>query len=286
MDDQSYEYMERVKVHEYYHNINGSEVTGATPFEIWLNEAVTVHMERKRHCAIFGVDYCRLNDVRSMFRPAIGPLAQDKLSTSMAIEPEGFNQSQELVSAVTYSKAPEFIRMVELILGNEQFDINLDQYYTKYHLGNASSMQWLECMQGGGFDFSQLAKTWLKRPGYPDVTYSTSYDDGAKEYRVKISQTGFENLPDPENRGPWEIPVDWALVKDGKVTKEGVYRFVDATGELVITDVSEKPDFLSFARGWSFFGTTKQEGETAEMQRLQAKTDPDMVNRYFAFRIC
>ena len=30
-----------VKVHEWYHNINGSEVTGQSPFQIWLNEAVT-----------------------------------------------------------------------------------------------------------------------------------------------------------------------------------------------------------------------------------------------------
>jgi len=25
---------------QYYHNINGSQVTGESPFEIWLNEAV------------------------------------------------------------------------------------------------------------------------------------------------------------------------------------------------------------------------------------------------------
>jgi aminopeptidase N len=40
--------MEGVKIHEYYHNINGSECTGSCPFEIWLNEAVTVHIQRKR----------------------------------------------------------------------------------------------------------------------------------------------------------------------------------------------------------------------------------------------
>ena len=39
--DSAYEYMIGVKVHEFYHNLNGSEVTGMTPFELWLNEAVT-----------------------------------------------------------------------------------------------------------------------------------------------------------------------------------------------------------------------------------------------------
>ena len=47
--DPAFEYMARVKVHEYHHNQNGSEVTGQSPFEIWLNEAVTVHIEEQHH---------------------------------------------------------------------------------------------------------------------------------------------------------------------------------------------------------------------------------------------
>ena len=72
MSDKSYEYMERVKVHEYYHNINGSQVTGQSPFEIWLNEAVTVHMERKRYACLFGSEYTRLSEVAYMFAPTLG----------------------------------------------------------------------------------------------------------------------------------------------------------------------------------------------------------------------
>jgi hypothetical protein len=41
-----------LNVSRYYHNINGSLVTGQSPFEIWLNEAVTVHIQRQREvCA-------------------------------------------------------------------------------------------------------------------------------------------------------------------------------------------------------------------------------------------
>lgn len=70
LNDAGYMYMEGVKVHEFYHNINvrpacsscgdpfplgpshphaytsqGSQVTGMSPFQIWLNEAVTVHVQ-------------------------------------------------------------------------------------------------------------------------------------------------------------------------------------------------------------------------------------------------
>ncbi|MDD1674619.1 MAG: M1 family metallopeptidase, partial [Methanomicrobiales archaeon] len=63
MTDPAFEYMVRVKVHEYYHNLNGSEVTGQTPFELWLNEAVTVLIENKHHAFHFGKPYNRLQTV-------------------------------------------------------------------------------------------------------------------------------------------------------------------------------------------------------------------------------
>ncbi|KAF4144513.1 hypothetical protein GN958_ATG06292 [Phytophthora infestans] len=284
MDDKSYEYMEHVKVHEYYHNINGSQVTGQSPFEIWLNEAVTVHMERKRAAAIFGEDYSRLSEVLYMFTPAIGPLAQDKSATSLSVEPQGFNQTQELVSVVTYSKAPEFVRMVQLLLGDATFHKALDMYHTKYAFGNATSMEWIKCMEEcSGLNLQNLAKTWLNRPGHPEVTYSTEFNAASNEYIVEISQTGFEDKP-VENNGPWEIPIDWSLVKDGKSLKSGVFLMKSKDAKLVIPDVVEEPDFLSFARGWSFFGKSKQTNPSVARLTKQALSDPDAVNKSQAYR--
>ncbi|KAE9028956.1 hypothetical protein PR002_g10270 [Phytophthora rubi] len=284
MDDKSYEYMEHVKVHEYYHNINGSQVTGQSPFEIWLNEAVTVHMERKRGATIFGEDYSRLSEVLYMFTPAIGPLAQDKSATSLSVEPQGFNQTQELISVVTYSKAPEFVRMVELLLGESAFHKALDKYHTRYAYGNATSMEWIKCMEEcSGLNLQTLAKTWLNRPGHPEVTYSTEYNAASKEYVVEISQTGFEDKP-AGNNGPWEIPIDWSLVKDGKSLKTGVFLVKTKDAKLVIPDVAEEPDYLSFARGWSFFGKSKQTNPSIARLTKQALSDPDAVNKYQAYR--
>ena len=56
---------------------------------------------------IFGAGFMRLQKVQYAFRPASGPLAQDLSSISMPIVPVGFNDTMELISATTYSKAPE-----------------------------------------------------------------------------------------------------------------------------------------------------------------------------------
>jgi hypothetical protein len=59
------------------------------------------------------------------------------------------------------------------------------------------------------------------------VKYSSTYDDAAKVYRVRISQTPVRGVPESEEEGsvpgPWVIPIEWALVRDGADMKAGVY---------------------------------------------------------------
>ena len=131
-----------------------------------------------------------------------------------------------------------------------------------------------------GESLMPMANLWLRRSGHPHILYSGSYDSAARTYTVSMEQT---QLPaaDPQ---PWILPVDWALVKDGAVTHTGVHRLSAAKDTLVIRDVETEPDFLSFARGWSFFGTHANTKASGTQLSRQALTDPDCVNRYFAYR--
>jgi aminopeptidase N len=65
-----------------------------------------VHIQREREAVLFGGDFMRLKEVVYSFTPGQGPLALDDGPTAMPIEPRGFNRTQELISAMTYSKAP------------------------------------------------------------------------------------------------------------------------------------------------------------------------------------
>lgn len=283
--DGGYIYMEGVKVHEYYHNINGSQVTGQSPFEIWLNEAVTVHIQRQREDELFGADFMRLREVLYSFKPSSGPLAEDSSPIAMPVEPHGFNRTQELISSMTYSKAPEVVRMVELMIGQAVFNRGLHLYHTRFAFANATTDDWVACMQeASGVPLKRMADGWLKRSGYPHVTYSTSYNSVDKTYTVTMKQTPVPALPEGAVFDPWVIPVQYALVNDGKDTHTGVYVLSDAEAEFVVADVTGAPDFLSFARGWSFFGTCQPADSNKGLLVAQALSDPDVINRYFAFR--
>ncbi|MDO8842376.1 M1 family metallopeptidase, partial [Methanocalculus sp.] len=276
MTDSGFEYLLRVKVHEYYHNLNGSEVTGETPFEIWLNEAVTVHVEQQYHAFHFGEDYSRLQTIISLLDPVNGTFARDTGAAAMPIEPDGFNDPNDLITAVTYIKAPEFVRMVESILGKEPFGWALSLYHRKFAHSNASRDDWIECMEAvGGIDLKGMAEGWLKRSGFPTVKVTTVYDEKDRLCTLQLRQSGGET--------PWTFPFHGALMRgDGEVIEDFYHLVTGTVSTLQIEDV-DKPDYYSLNRGISFYGILDYAPDEEELY-LQARTDPDIGARFVAYQ--
>jgi aminopeptidase N len=277
MTDPAYEYLTRVKAHEFYHNLNGSEVTGWSPFEIWLNEAVTVHVENQYHAFHFGEDYARLQTVLSLLAPASGTLELDSGAASLPIEPDGFNDPNELITDITYMKAPEFVRMIEIFMGKEAFVKGLDLYHRRYRHGNATRDQWIQAMEEtSGQNFTPMAEGWLKQTGFPTLSVQASYNSDRRIMSLHLRQSG----DDPKKR--WIFPVRIALVSSsGDDIIEVVHR-VDKEEETLDLASPERPAFLSINRGYSFYGNVRYDASRAELC-LQAEQDHDLINRYIAF---
>jgi aminopeptidase N len=275
--DPAFEYMAAVKVHEYYHNENGSEVTGWSPFEIWLNEAVTVHIEDKHHAFFFGEAYSRLRTVLDILEPSAGTLALDRGAGSMPIEPDGFNDPNDLITGVTYVKAPEFVRMIETLMGREKFAEGLALYHDRFRHSNASRADWLRCMEEvSGEDFSGMAAIWLKEKEYPVLTVTPSYDPAARRFNLAYRQS-----QTPAGR-IWEFPFRFALVDaDGREIADRTVRIAEDAGEIALDGV-DKPAFLSLNRGYSFYGKVAYRPPENELY-LQVLKDSDIIGRFAAF---
>ncbi|MBP1908974.1 M1 family metallopeptidase [Methanolobus bombayensis] len=277
MTDNAFEYLMRVKVHEFYHNLNGSEVTGWSPFEIWLNEAVTVHIERMYHAYHFGEEYSRLGEVLTLLAPGAGTFALDRGAASMPIIPDGFNDPDDLISAVTYVKAPEFVNMLETMMGKETFVKALDAYHSKYKHSNASSWEWIEVMEEvSGLDYKDMANIWLKQTQFPVIHVESSYNENERKCTLSFKQEV------PEGKSLWELPLRAALVdENGNDLAEVMERMTAREQEIVIDNV-DKPAFLSLNRNNSFFGKVIHDTAIDKLI-LQAKTDSDLINRFLAF---
>ncbi len=277
MTDAAYEYMIRVKAHEYHHNQNGSEVTGRSPFEIWLNEAVTVHVEEQHHAFFFGEDYNRLGRVLELLAPASGTFALDSGAASMPIIPEGFNDPNDLITAVTYVKAPEYVRMVESLIGKDNFVRGLDRYFKKFKHSNAATQDWMEAMEEeSGQPLKEMSETWLRQTKFPVVEVSAEYDQDARKFTFFLKQKF------PDSGKPWEFPFKAALVdENGSDLVEIMERVSGETSEVVIENV-DMPAFLSLNRGYSFYGKLVYKASHDELM-MQVRKDRDIIGRFTAF---
>ena len=99
-------YAHGVIVHEYEHNHCGSGVTMQSPFDMWLNEAFTVDIERQFTASVFDPAFMRLREADAMRAPGNGPLAVEDAGKFGQIVREGFNDPDELVDGVTYVSGP------------------------------------------------------------------------------------------------------------------------------------------------------------------------------------
>jgi len=280
--DTSLLYSHAVIVHEFEHNQCGSETTMETPFDIWLNEAYTVDVERQFMANIFDRTFIRLNQVDSIRNPLLGPLAIEDAGHFGRIVRDGFNEPDELIDAVTYVKAAEVIRMLRLLLGEPSFQRGKSLYFSRYLNGNANTDQFFQCFEEVvGISLQRFKSEWLYRIGYPKVSASAEYDTRTGEYRIAFRQ----DLE--EGKKPFPLPIELALVdakgRDIKGT-ERVFVLREAEAELIFDGLPECPAFASLNRDSSFYGTFTETNADPEILSLQCRLDPNAFNRVEAMR--
>lgn len=275
-------YAHAVIVHEFEHNQCGSETTMETPFDVWLNEAYTVDVERQFMADRFDADFIRLSQLDSIRNPLLGPLAIEDGGHAGRIVRDGFNDPDELIDGVTYVKAAEVIRMLRLILGPDHFKAGKTLYFSRYRNGNASTDQFFDCFEEvSGRSLEQFKKRWLYTIGYPKVSARTSYNESSSSYRIHFRQ----DLKPGE--APFHLPVELALVDEKGRDISGTrftFELKEREEELTLNHIEIPPAFASMNRGCSFYGTFKNEGVTRKTLEMQARLDPDVCSRVDAVR--
>ena len=262
-------YAHGVIPHEYEHSHCGSGVTMETPFDMWLNEAYTVNIERAFLARTFGSAFTRADEIAAL-RMDGGALAEEEGGAAASIVREGVNDPDEVVDAITYDKAPEVLNTLRNLIGESTYNAAWQEYFRRFDGGNANTDDFLKVFsEVSGRDLSTLLRPWLFGSGHPTVHASWTWADGTLTVTL-------------ERDGDFVVPVPYALVKDGKDVATGAFILDGAKQQFRAK--CPKPDYISWNRNAGFYGVLEVEA-TEEELALQVRTDPDAFNRAEAMKM-
>lgn len=196
-------YANAVIIHEFEHNHCGSDVTMATPFDMWLNEAFTVNIEREYQAEVFGAAYMRLQELDSIRDPSRGPLFETETGAAGKIVRTGFDHPDDVVDGTTYVKAPEVLDILSKIIGKEAYERGTTKYFKKYFGSNASTADFLKCIAEEAptnCNIYSILDFWLNYATYPVISLGWELDtnDNSKLKIVHSAKPFFcgETIPE------------------------------------------------------------------------------------------
>lgn len=252
--DATYEAIESVIGHEYFHNWTGNRITCRDWFQLSLKEGLTVFRDQEFSADMMARDLPaaeaasaravkRIDDVTALrtaqFPEDAGPMAHP-------IRPESYQEIGNFYTATVYEKGAEIIRMQHTLLGEAGFQAGMAEYFRR-HDGQAvtcddfvDAMDTVYCKNNPGKNLG-VFRRWYEQAGTPRVTVSLEHDPQLQQCTLTLSQqcapVGVEKLQDPvREKAPLHIPFALGLLSpDGQAL---ALETNDQHGETLVLDLT------------------------------------------------
>lgn len=247
--DATFQNVEGIVAHEYFHNWSGNRVTCRDWFQLSLKEGFTVFRDQCFSADTNSAPVKRIQDV-SFFRTA--QFAEDAGPTAHPVRPDHFIEITNFYTLTIYEKGAEVVRMLCNLVGWENFRRGSDAYFERFDGQAVTIEDFIECMsQASGEDLGQFMR-WYSQAGTPEIDAYGEYDYVHSEYRLTLRQRTPATPGQPEKL-PLHIPIRMGLVgtksgqdltltlEDEKLGKDVVIHLRDDEQTFVFTDVAEAP---------------------------------------------
>ncbi|MFA5951313.1 MAG: aminopeptidase N [Hyphomicrobium sp.] len=285
--DANFESIESVVAHEYFHNWTGNRITCRDWFQLCLKEGLTVFRDQEFSADERSQTVQRIVDIRQLkatqFTEDAGPLAHP-------VRPESYIEINNFYTPTVYEKGAELVRMIETILGSEDFRRGMDLYFER-HDGEAATVEdFLKCFEdSSGRDLSQF-RLWYSQAGTPELVCSLAYDKQKKTADLKIEQM-LPPTPGDAKKKPLHIPVRLGLLgangqeielkrETGEAVVDGVIHLTKRAQSFRFVDVPSAP-VPSLLRGFSAPVNLTVDLSDRDLEFLMTH-DKDLFNRWQA----
>lgn len=295
--DATFDRVESIVAHEYFHNWSGNRVTCRDWFQLSLKEGFTVYRDACFSADMHSPVVNRIEHVRflrtAQFAEDAGPMAH-------AVRPESYMEISNFYTLTIYEKGAEVVRMIHLLLGDELFRRGSDLYFDRFDGQAVTTEDFVACMEEvSNRDLTQF-KLWYSQAGTPCVKIKDHYDAKSGEYRLNIRQH-IPDTPGQTEKEPMHFPFCIGLVSDdGKdfdavVDAESTAAASEREGHGLMIELREKDETVIFKgiphkpvvslnRGFSAPVRVEYDYDTTELLHLM-QYDSDGFNRWNAGQI-
>jgi aminopeptidase N len=158
--DATFERIEGIVAHEYFHNWSGNRVTCRDWFQLSLKEGFTVFRDAQYTSDTYSAAVKRIEDVTLLrthqFAEDAGPMAHP-------IRPASYMEINNFYSVTVYEKGAEVVGMIHTLLGAELFRKGSDLYFDRHDGQAVTTDDFVAAMaDASGIDLSQF-KHWYSQ---------------------------------------------------------------------------------------------------------------------------
>jgi aminopeptidase N len=291
--DLSFQRVEAVVAHEYFHNWSGNRVTCRDWFQLSLKEGFTVYRDSEFSADMGSRTVKRVEDVSFLqtvqFAEDGGPMAH-------SVRPDSYMEISNFYTVTIYEKGAEVVRMIALLLGPEKFRKGSDLYFERHDGQAVTTEDFVKAMEdASGIDLGQF-RTWYYQAGTPVVSIKSEFDADNKRYTLHVRQS-CPDTPGQSNKKPLTVPLRLGLLgSDGKDLPLRLLVDDASTGEtdrvFSITEEEQRLDFEGFEsepvpsllRGFSAPVRLQYDYSRADLLFLMVN-DSDGFNRWNASQL-
>ncbi|WKT62284.1 aminopeptidase N [Microbulbifer thermotolerans] len=282
--DATFQRIEAIVAHEYFHNWSGNRVTCRDWFQLSLKEGFTVFRDAEFSADMNSRAVKRIEDV-SLLRTQ--QFAEDAGPMAHPVRPDSYMEISNFYTLTVYEKGAEVVRMIHTLLGAEGFRKGSDLYFDRHDGQAVTCEDFVKAMEdANGVDLTQFRR-WYSQAGTPVLDVTDSYDEASGSYTLTVRQS-CPPTPGQKEKLPFHIPLALGLLsaegKDLPLDEAGNTQLVlpvtEAEQTFHFSGFAEKP-LPSLLRGFSAPVKVRYDYSSEQLLFLM-RNDSDAFNRWDA----
>jgi len=205
--DATFERIQGIVAHEYFHNWTGNRITCRDWFQLTLKEGLTVFRDSEFTADHNSRAVKRISDTKVLRDRQFG---EDAGPTSHPIRPETYMKVDNFFTATVYEKGAQVVNIYQTMLGRYGFRNGLDLYIARHDGQAVTCEDFYAAMQDANRDVDLMGlSAWYSQAGTPVLFVEGTYNASNSTYTLHCEQA---NGDPSDDLPPLLIPITVALL--------------------------------------------------------------------------